>query len=308
MSKARSGVYAAAITPVANDGTPDIQKLITYCKRLIQEGLDGVAPAGTTGEGNSLPTKSRLAMPGEFAKAGLDADRVIFGTGSCAADDAVDLTRACLEAGYNSVLVLPPFYLKNVPDDGLFAYYARLIEQVGSAKLRIYLYHFPQMSMTPISIPLIQRLKTEFGPVIAGLKDSSGDYAGSLAFAEAADDFDVFPSNEGVLRDCLQKGCAGVISATTNASASLARATLEASGEHADDLQATLAAVRQTIAKFPLSAALKQIEAWKSGDESWCRTFAPLTPLNAQQKEDLYAELAALKPQAGDLVASREAA
>jgi len=293
-NKARKGVYAAAITPVASNGRPDTNKLIAYCQRLMSEGLDGVAPTGTTGEGNSLPFDWRLALPGAFAEAGLSPDRVIFGTGSCAADDAVTLTKAGVEAGYVNALVLPPFYLKNVSDDGLFAYYARLIEGVGSDALRIYLYHFPQMSQTPISIPLIQRLKAEFGPVIAGLKDSSGDYAGSLAFASAADDFDVFPSNEGVMVDALAKGCGGVISATTNASARLARRTLEASGTEQEALQHHLNAVRQVIAKYPLSAAIKQIEAWKSGDETWCPVFPPLVALTQTQKSDLRRDLEAL--------------
>lgn len=306
-TKARNGVYAAAITPVDATGRPDTTKLIAYCKRLIAEGLDGVAPTGTTGEGNSLPFDWRLDLPGAFSEAQLPPDRVIFGTGSCAADDAVALTKAGVNAGYNNALVLPPFYLKSVSDDGLFAYYARLIEGVGSDALRIYLYHFPQMSQTPISIPLIQRLKSEFGPIIAGLKDSSGDYAGSLAFAEAADDFDVFPSNEGVLVDALAKGCGGIISATTNSSASLVRRTLEATGPEQDRLQGLLNDVRQTIAKYPLSAAIKQIEAWKSGDESWCSVFPPLVDLSTDQKSALRQDLQTLPDECGVLGALEDA-
>ncbi|MEM8823733.1 MAG: dihydrodipicolinate synthase family protein [Pseudomonadota bacterium] len=303
-TKARQGVYAAAITPVAADGRPDTAKLIAYCQRLIDDGLDGIAPTGTTGEGNSLPFDWRLELPSAFATAGLAADRVIFGTGSCAADDAVALTKAALGAGYVNALVLPPFYLKNVSDDGLFAYYARLIEGVDSDALRIYLYHFPQMSQTPISIPLIQRLKAEFGPIIAGLKDSSGDYAGSLAFAGAVEDFDVFPSNEGVLIDAMAKGCAGVISATTNSSARLAQRTLQATGTEQTRLQGLLNDVRQTIAKYPLSAAIKQIEAWKSGDKSWRTVFPPLVPLSPDQQRDLRRDLEALPTECGVLMSS----
>ncbi len=291
MSKARKGVYAATITPVATDGTPDIPRLVGYSKRLIEEGLDGVAPAGTTGEGNSLPMRSRMEMPAAFAEAGLAGDQVIFGTGSCAADDAVLMTKACVEAGYNNVLVLPPFYLKNAPEDGLFAYYARLIEGVGTGDLRVYLYHFPQMSMTPIPLTLIPRLKAEFGPVIAGLKDSSGDFEGSLAYAAVADDFDVFPSNEGVLLEALERGCGGVISATTNASASLARRALSASGTNAQQAQRLLHEVRTVISKHPLSAALKQIEAWRSGDDSWRMVFPPLVPLARDRAEALRRDL-----------------
>ena len=300
-TKAQKGVYAATITPVAADGRPDTAKLIAYSRKLIADGLDGVAPNGTTGEGNSLPFDWRMELPGQFAQAGLPPHRVIFGTGSCAADDAVALTKAGVNAGYPNALVLPPFYLKNVPDDGLFAYYARLIEGVGSDDLRVYLYHFPQMSQTPISISLIERLKAEFGPIIAGLKDSSGNYAGTLDFADAADDFDVFPSNEGVLVDAMNHRCAGVISATTNASAALVRRTLTATGAEQDRLQELLNVVRQTIAKFPLSAALKLIEAWKSGDDDWCAVFPPLVTLTADQKAGLRAALAELPTECGVL-------
>ncbi|MEM8851270.1 MAG: dihydrodipicolinate synthase family protein [Pseudomonadota bacterium] len=305
--KARRGVYAAAITPRAASGAPDTAKLVAYCQRLIADGLDGVAPLGTTSEGNSTPFDWRRSLPSAFAEAGIAQDRVIFGTGVCATDDVVVLTKACVEAGYVNTLVLPPFYYKGVLDDGLYAHYARLIDGVGSAALRIYLYHFPQMSQVPISVPLIQRLKAEFGPIIAGLKDSSGDYEGSLAFAAAADDFDVFPSNEAVLVDVLSRGCGGVISATTNVSAHLARRTLNAAGAEQDRLQGYLAEVRRIVSGYPLMAAVKQIEAWRSGDDSWRAVFPPLVPLTEAQRSALRQELEALPAECGVFSASQDA-
>lgn len=299
MSKAVRGVYAAALTPLTADGTPDAPKLARYARWLLDQGLDGVAPIGTTGEGASTDMAARHAIPEAFAEAGLPGERAIFGTGACAVGDAVAATRAALGAGYPNALVLPPFYFKGVSDEGLHAYYARLIEGVGDARLRVYLYHFPQMSMTPISVPLIQRLKAEFGAVIAGLKDSSGDFEGTLRFAGAAEDFDVFPSNEGVLLEAMAKGCAGVISATTNAGPHLARRALEASGAEADALQALLAEVRGAISAFPLSAALKELQVWRSGDESWRAVAPPLVQLDAAQRTALRAALEALEPRAG---------
>ncbi|MEX3010910.1 dihydrodipicolinate synthase family protein [Hoeflea sp. TYP-13] len=308
MARAKKGVYAASLTPAGADGEPDAKKLAEFCRWNIDQGLDGVAPLGTTGEGNSLPLAFRTALPEIFAEAGFKSSEVIFGTGSCAAGDAVAATRAAVDAGFFNALVLPPFYFKNVPDEGLFAYYARLIERVGNDRLRVYLYHFPQMSMTPISVSLIKRLRQEFGPVIAGLKDSSGDFAGTLEFVAAADDFDVFPSNEGVLLEGLEKGCAGVISATTNASAALARATLSTSGGEAGELQDMLTAVRVAISKYPLSAALKQIEAWRTGDDSWLPVFPPQIQLTGEQKQQLRNDLEALEPGSGILSRRRAAA
>ena len=132
------------------------------------------------------------------------------------------LSRASVESGFTNVLVLPPYYYKNPSDDGLFNYYARIIDGVGDDRLRIFLYHFPQMSATPLSTGLVCRLREAFGDVIAGLKDSSGDFEQTRAFAEATGGveagFDIYPSSEAFLFDGLSAGCAGIISGSTNAS------------------------------------------------------------------------------------------
>lgn len=299
MSKAEHGVYAASITPIDPSGQPSATRLIQYSQWLMEQGLTGVAPLGTTGEGNSLPLEFRCSVPGLFRDAGFKPDNVIFGTGSCSVGDATKATRAVTDAGFTNALVLPPFYYKNASEDGVFNYFDQLINGVGSDKLRVYLYHFPQLSMTPFTVPLIQRLKAGFGPVIAGLKDSSGDYKGTLEFVAAADDFDVFPGSEAVLIDGLSKGCTGSISATSNASAQLTAATFKANGTpEAAGLQETLTAVREAISKYPLSAALKQIEAWRSGDDSWRAVLPPNITLTEIQQKQLRDSLQALEPQA----------
>lgn len=299
MTKAVRGIYAAAVSPFDEAGALDVPKLIAYCRHLMGEGgCDGVAPTGTTGEGNSIPMAERLALPAAFAEAGIPADRVIFGTGACATGDAIALTRAAVAAGYVNVLVLPPFYYKGVSDDGIHAYVARLIGAVGDDRLRVYLYHFPQMSMTPFSVDLVLRLKRDFGAQIAGLKDSSGDFAQSKAFADAtggvAGDFDVYPSSEAMVFDALEAGCAGIISGSTNAFAAKVQRALKAEGaDRATALEAVKAA-RATAGKYNLMAAMKQIEAWRTGDDGWTRMAPPLVPLTEAQKASLKADLAAL--------------
>lgn len=300
MPKARRGIYAAAISPFDQHGGLDTGKLIAYCRHLVSAGgCDGVAPTGTTGEGNSVSAKDRLALPGAFAAAGFDSDQVIFGTGACASGDAVAYTKAAADAGFPNVLVLPPFYYKNPSDDGLYAYYARLIDQVKSDQLRIYLYHFPQMSMTPLSPALVRRLKTDFGQLIAGLKDSSGDFVQSRAFVEATggvdEDFDVFPSSEAMVFDALEAKCAGIISGSTNAFGGLVRAALEAEGPARDRAFQQVKAARAVAGKYPLMAAMKQIEAWRSGDASWLRMAPPLTELTETQTSSLQTDLNTLQ-------------
>ena len=300
MTKARRGVYAAVISPFDASGALDAPKLVLYCQHLLGKGgCDGVAPTGTTGEGNSIPLADRLALPGAFAEAGVAPDRVIFGTGACATGDAIAMTRAALDAGFPNVLVLPPFYYKGVSDDGLHAYFAKLIEAVGDERLRVYLYHFPQMSMTPVSAGLVLRLKREFGAVIAGLKDSSGDFAQSRAFAEAtggvAGGFDVYPSSEAMVFDAEEAGCAGIISGSTNAFASLVQRARKAKGAERDRALEAVKAARAAASRYPLMAAMKQIEAWRTGDEGWTLMAPPLVPLSPEQKTALRADLDALE-------------
>ncbi|CUH68093.1 4-hydroxy-tetrahydrodipicolinate synthase [Thalassovita gelatinovora] len=300
MTKARRGIYAAAISPFGADGALDHAKLLNYCQHLLTDGgCDGVAPTGTTGEGTSVPMVDRLALPGVFAEAGIETDRVIFGTGAPSAQDCVALTKAACDAGYVNVLVLPPYYYKSPSDEGLFAYYANLVEKIGRDDLRIYLYHFPQMSQVPLSTDLVNRLRSEFGPVIAGLKDSSGDFEQSRAFVEAtggvAENFDVYPSSEAFLWDGLSIGTAGIISGSTNIFAPKVQiARHAAEGPERETAMQAVRAARAVAQKYPLMAAMKTAEAWRSGDDGWLRMAPPLLPLTPAQKDALKSDLAAL--------------
>ena len=298
MSKAVRGIYAAAVSPFREDGSLDATKLVKYCQYLTTEGgCDGVAPMGTTGEGNSISFRQKMELAGAFADMGFDPTRAIFGTGACATQDAIDLSKSALDAGFPNVLVLPPFYYKNPSDEGLYRYFSRLIESVGDDRLRVYLYHFPQMSATPIPVNVAVRLKNEFGSVVAGLKDSSGDMSQSLAFANATGgvdaDFDVYPSSEALFFEGLDGGCAGIISGSTNAFANYARKGCAAGPD--SEAFGLIKAARAVASKYPLVAAMKQMEAWRTGDESWTRMAPPLVPLDDGQKKNLKADLEALK-------------
>lgn len=300
MTKATRGIYAAAVSPFREDGSLDTAKLVSYCQYLTNDGgCDGVAPTGTTGEGNSISFRQKMQLAGAFAEAGFDPSRAIFGTGACATQDAIDLSKAALDAGFPNVLVLPPFYYKNLSDEGVYRYFAQLIEAIGDDRLRVYLYHFPQMSMTPIPVDVAVRLKKDFGPVVAGLKDSSGDMSQALAFADAtggvAADFDVYPSSEAFLFEGLDHGCAGIISGSTNAFANKVKAALAVEGTARNTAFEAVKAARAMASKYPLMAAMKQLEAWRTGDDSWTRMAPPLVPLSAEQKASLKADVEALK-------------
>ena len=299
MNKARRGIYAAAISPLTAQRTLDTPKLVEYCQYLLSDGgCDGVAPLGTTGEGTSLSMRCKLGVAEAFARAGIVPERVIIGAGSPSLDDTVDLTKSALRSGYYNVLVLPPYYYKNVNDDGLFAFYSRLIHLVDDRRLRIYLYHFPQMSATPLSPGLVARLCKTFGRTIAGLKDSSGDFEQSRAFVQAtggvASNFDVFPSSEEFLNIGLKTGCAGVISGSTNAFARLAQeANVKDNLEQARKMELVRAA-RAFTQRFPLVPSMKYFEAIRTGNMNWLRVLPPLEEMTPAQIESFDNGLAEL--------------
>ncbi|MBR0823478.1 dihydrodipicolinate synthase family protein [Bradyrhizobium liaoningense] len=303
MSKAKKGVYAAAITPIGADGEPDLKGLVSYCRGLIAAGCDGVAPLGTTGEAAALPFQFRQRVPDALAASGIAPDAVILGAGSPSLGDAVAIGKASLAAGYSNLLVLPPYYTKEPSDEGLYDYYSRIIDALGDNRLHLYLYHIPQVTMVPISHALVARLRDKFGGIIAGIKDSSGNFDSAKSYV-GAEDFDVFPSTESVLSEGLAAGCAGVISGSTNISAALARDVLRASGAERAALQAKLTDFRQTIQKFPLIPAVKQVHAWRTGDPGWLRMLPPLRGLSAEQTAQLRREMERL----GQIGDARDAA
>src|SRR5512132_1834739 len=123
-----SGVIAAIATPVAEDGAPDLKRAVKLARFLLDNGCDGLNVLGTTGEATSFSLNERKSVMDAYKANGLPLNRLMVGTGAAAVADAVALTRHAAELGFAGALVLPPFYYKGVPDDGLFAYIETLIK------------------------------------------------------------------------------------------------------------------------------------------------------------------------------------
>lgn len=291
------GVLAPVITPFREDLTPDIGRFVAHCKWLLDQGVSGLATFGTTSEANSLSVDERITLFDALLSEGVPPARLMPGTGCCALSDTVRLTRHVISAGCAGVLMLPPFYYKGVSDEGVFRSFAETIERVGDRRLRIYLYHIPQVSQVPLSIPLIERLLAAYPGVIAGIKDSSGDSAHLRALLQvfAGRGFEVFPGSEMLLLEGLRQGGAGCITATGNVNpgpiAHLYHHWREADAEV---LQARLDAVRKAIQAFPLIPAIKATVAHFTGDGAWSRVRPPLVELDSSQRAQLVAHLQTL--------------
>src|SRR5215207_117296 len=285
------GVLAAALTPMDRDLAPDHRAFAAHCLRLLAAGCHGLAVFGTTGEGTSLSTDERLAALEALVENGVSGEVLLPGTGSCALTDTVRLSRAALEVGAAGVLVLPPFYYKDTGDDGLFRFFAEVVERVGDDRLRLYLYHIPQMTGVDLGLPLISRLIDSYPGVIVGTKDSSGDRERIMTLCREFPDFSVLAGTETLLLETLRGGGAGCISATVNVTSRLARRVHDAhaSGNdyEAEALQERLTQVRGSIEAYPVIPALKQLMASLTGDERWRNIRPPLSELDEQSAENL---------------------
>lgn len=280
-----AGVLAAALTPFDERLAPDHGLLVRHCRWLLEHGCDGLAVLGTTGEANSLSLEERLALLGALAEAGIPGHRLLAGTGCCAIPDTVRLTAEAIAIGAGGVLMLPPFYYKQVSDDGLFAAYAEVIERVGDARLRIYLYNFPQMAGVRLRIALIERLVQRYPGTIAGIKDSSGELDGMLEYVRNFSGLCVLSGSDEFLLPLLDGGGAGCITAVCNVASPLAADVL-ASWRQGDRAGATrsherLNAVRRVLSAYPLSAALKEVMTRHTGDSRWRNIRPPLQRLAA---------------------------
>ncbi len=288
------GVMAAALTPLTDDLSPDLAALVEHYRWLLGQGCDGIVAQGTTGEANSFSLEERLAMLDHLAGTDLPG-KLIVGTGCCSIPETVRLTRKAIEIGAAGALALPPFYYKGVTQDGIYAHFAEVIERVGDPRLSFYIYQFPQMTALDIGLPVIERLLKAYPGTVVGLKNSSGDWDNISAMLKAFPGFDVFTGTEELLLETLRLGGPGVMSATVNVLAPQTAALYAGwQGAEPEALQAQVSALRASITKLPAIPALKAIMARISGDQArWATVRPPLCPLDAAQREALYASVQA---------------
>ena len=288
------GVLAPVVTPFDADLSPHPERFIAHCRWLLSQNC-GLAVFGTNSEANSLSVNERIALLEALAAADVDTSRMMPGTGCCALTDSVRLTEHAVKLGCAGVLMLPPFYYKGVSEDGLFRNFAEIIERVGDARLRIYLYHIPPIAVVGITPKLVERLMKAYPSSIAGMKDSSGDWKNTKTFLDAfaKSGFDVFVGSETFLLANMRNGGAGCISATANVNpAAIHRLWAEWQSSNADEQQAALNVVRDAFGKkYTMIPALKQATAHFSDDPQWAMVRPPLDNLTPEQAVALIAEL-----------------
>jgi 4-hydroxy-tetrahydrodipicolinate synthase len=301
------GVLAPVVTPFKPDLSPDSERFIRHCRWLVSQKC-GLAVFGTNSEANSMSARERMSLLDALVASGIDPSRMMPGTGCCSIAETVELTAHAVKHGCAGVLMLPPFYYKDVSEEGLYRYFSQVVQRVNEPRLQIYLYHIPPVAIVGMRPGLVERLLKAYPNAIAGLKDSSGDWNNTKAFLDAfsKDRLDVFVGNESFLLANMRNGGAGTICATANVNpaaiqelfSECARRQMSDIGDHAaselDAMQARLNVVREAFSsrKFPsMIAVLKEAIALYTNDPAWARVRPPLVELTPEQANLLAGQL-----------------
>lgn len=286
------GVITATLTPLNTDLSVNFEKLFAHMQWLLANGSNAICLLGTTGEANSFTLEERIEVIQRIVEGGIDPSKLLIGTGCCAYTDTIILTKFAVSKGAGGVLILPPFYYKNLTDEGVLAYYRRIVDGVDDQRLRIYLYHFPKMTSVPFTLPLIQKLIAEHPGIVVGLKDSGGDWENMKTICETIPGFGLYAGTEKYLLPTLRIGGMGCISASANA-------TVEMCGElyrqwqssQADQLQDNLSAARTAFESTSFVSGLKFLYSEWTGDTSWRNIRPPNVMPSIQQQATLLKDL-----------------
>lgn len=287
MSRPLKGVIAAIATPVDPAGEPDLPRYLVLARHLLGNGCDALNILGTTGEATSFSLAQRQRVMSALAEAGLPMGRLMVGTGAASIADSEALTKHAAALGFAGALIIPPFYYKGISNAGMLRFFERLVAATASRPIPLYLYHFPALSGVPYAPSLVAELIGAFGPVISGLKDSSGDMEYARAVARAHPGFDVFPSNEATLTEARTGIFAGCISATANLNAAWC-----AKGFHAGDeaALATAVSIRKMFDGKVLISGVKATLAHIHKDPAYAVPLPPLVTCTSAEQVDYAAQ------------------
>ncbi|GAC1337515.1 MAG: dihydrodipicolinate synthase family protein [Acetobacteraceae bacterium] len=270
MAERIEGLWVALPTPLQDDSSVDHATLVRHSQRMLREGCDGLVPFGTTGEGPSFSAAERIGAVEALLAAGILPGQIALGVGCPAVPDMVALTRSALGLGLQHVLALPPFFFRDATPAGIEDAFAAMIDRVADARLRLTLYHIPQVSGLGVPAGALAGLRARYGELVAGVKDSSGVFADFQAFRAAAPEAAITVGSEADIGRAMASGGAGTICGMVNLAPRLVRAMFtdqDAEGP-----------MRRAVALIEgaFVPTLKSVVAAQSGAAGWSRVRPPL--------------------------------
>ena len=300
MPSQRPHLICATATPLDQDFTCRRDLLLGHCQDLLARGCDGIVLFGTTGEGPCLGVAERCSVLECLLDRGLSPANLIVACGSASLADAIELTRHALSMGVPRVLLMPPFFLRAAAtEEGAFDFYAEIVERVGDPRLRLLLYHFPDITGVALTVELVRRLRHAFEDVVLGVKDSGGDWQQTRAFLDAFPDLTVYTGTEVHARRAIALGGAGTICGLANVIPQTLRRFIDAAEGDVEPWHDLIAAVDDALCVGPFLPACKAAIAVASGAKPWRRVLPPLSGLDDRACDQLACTLRALADQYG---------
>jgi len=291
-SSLRFGLSCALALPLNEDGSIDYRLLVTHARSCLAGGCSSVTVFGTTGEGASISLTERAKILGALLAAEIDPHKeIIGGIASASIGDAVEQITILSDSGCGRVLLAPPFYFKGVRQDGLYDWFARVLEKIAGNVLGVILYHIPSVTQVPLSVDLISRLKAAFPGVITGVKDSGGDWPFTESLLGAHADLSILIGDERHLAPAVRLGASGAISGLAN----LFPAVLLPLVERGKD-DTRVADLITAILKYPVTPAVKALLSHRSENNRWLKVRPPLVQLSDEEVKELGAAHDALFP------------
>ena len=285
-----TGLWVAMATPLDADRNVDLPSLVRHGLWCLAQGCDGLVPFGTTGEGPSFSIAERVKATEALLNAGVPAEKLAIGTGCPAIPDTVALTREVMALGLTHALILPPYFFRAAPPEGIEDAFAAIIDGVGSDRLRATLYHIPQVAGIGVPPAVLGHLRARYGAVVAGVKDSSGDFDSFRAFRAAAPDAGTLVGAEVHIHRALAEGGTGTICGMANVVPDLVRAMFANPAA-----ETAMQAACDQFADPAFLPLMKAALASATGDAAWRNVRAPLRPADPARGARIAAALAALQ-------------
>ena len=294
MSKIK-GIYAASMSLFNKDLSLNIEKTISHAEKTINQGCHGVAIFGSTGQAQLISISEKISLLNELSLSNYK-DKFLIGTGLNSLSETINLMKVATSLNFKDFLIMPPAYYK-YGDKEVIEFYSRVVDAVPSSK--IVLYNFEKLCGYKFSIECVKQLVKKFPKQIVGVKDSSYNLYEHLKI----DNFSVLPGSESKLLKGLELGCAGIITATCNVTASLSRKVYE---DFIEKKQQTtnekLCNVRSAFEKFNLISGLHSFMS--NEDEIYKNVLPPVSLLNENDKQQLIEDLNKLNFKLGSLKAA----
>lgn len=283
------GLSAALATPFDADGEIAIPGVIEQAKHCLSSGCKSITLFGTTGEGASIGMQERRQVFAAVLNADITPAQIVMGVLVDAAEDAAAQAGHALAQGARNILLAPPSYFKNVSDDGLFKWFAAVFTMLGTHARDVILYNIPSVTMVPLSISLIGRLRAAFPEVVVGVKDSSGDWPYTEELLKTHGDLIILIGDERHLARGVRLGGQGAISGMANLLPREVQAMAEKGVDNAD-----VERFVEQLVTYPVIPSIKAILANLTENDSWLAVRPPLVPMNRQDSDTLFAAFSAL--------------